>query len=129
MSQKKLIFEMLTADPLNVCEIMLNIHCKKIRSFGGRLEVAHRLRTFSHALTLRGRQYYCLQGLCSKYHYMNYCELNKHCYNMLIVKYNLLFILYVIQIVINKANTVIIYIQHYTLKLVTMITDNQQWCN
>ena len=54
VSHKKLIFEMLTADPLNVCEIMLNIHCKKIRSFGGRLEVAHRLRTFSHALTLRG---------------------------------------------------------------------------
>ena len=45
---------MLMADPLNVCEIMLNIHCKKIRSFGGRLEVAHRLQTFSHALTLRG---------------------------------------------------------------------------
>ena len=54
MSQKKYIFEMLTADPLNVCEIMFNIHCTKIRSFGGRLEVAHRLQTFSHALTLRG---------------------------------------------------------------------------
>ena len=54
VSQKKLFFEMLTADPLNVCEIMLNIHCTKIRSFGGRLEVAHRLRTFFHALTLRG---------------------------------------------------------------------------
>ena len=44
---------MLTADPLDVCEIMLNIHCKKIRSFGGRLEVAHRLQTFSHGIKVK----------------------------------------------------------------------------
>ena len=103
---------MLTADPLNVCEIMLNIHCKKIRSFGGRLEVAHRLQTFSHALTLRGLMTSMTMLLFARfmqqYHYMNYWELNKHCYDMLIVKYNLLLILYVIQIVIKKANTVII---------------------
>ena len=101
VSQKKYFFEMLTADPLNVCEIMLNIHCKKIRSFGGRLEVARWLQTFS----LRGLMTSMTMLLFARF--MNYWELNKHCYDMLIVKYNLLLILYVIQIVINKANTVI----------------------
>ena len=47
---------------------------------------------------------------------MNYWELNKHSYDMLIVKYNLLLILYVIKIFINKANTVIYTALYHYIK-------------
>ena len=53
VSQKKLIFLMLTADALNVCEIMLNIHCKKIRSFGGRVPTEIFLNIVPTALVTR----------------------------------------------------------------------------